>query len=175
MPRKKIKIVLDADVIIHFFKGGKLSILPAIFPEYQYLVLDVVMREIPLPYHKELDRMINRDKTLIEETFGTTTKEIREFANLTSIGGLGLGIGESACMVYCLYHHDVLGSSNLKDVKDYCDNNGITYLTTIDFLYYAIKRKLLTPKEAKSFVDQVIALGSKLPQVDFNVYYCDKI
>lgn len=34
MPEKKIKIVLDADVIIHFSKGGKLSLLPKIFPEY---------------------------------------------------------------------------------------------------------------------------------------------
>ncbi len=29
------------------------------------------------------------------------------------------------------------GSSNLKDIKEYCANNRITYLTTVDFLYYA--------------------------------------
>jgi hypothetical protein len=36
----KIKIVLDADVIIHFAKGGLLSFLPSIFPEYEYVLLD---------------------------------------------------------------------------------------------------------------------------------------
>lgn len=30
---KKTKIVLDADVIIHFAKGGKLEMLPRILPE----------------------------------------------------------------------------------------------------------------------------------------------
>ena len=54
------------------------------------------------------------------------------------------GKGESACMVYCKYNHDVLGSSNLKDITDYCQANDIVYLTTIDFLYFAIKRNLMS-------------------------------
>ena len=44
---KKVKIVLDADVIIHFAKGGLLNILPTILPEYEFVVLDKVMEEIP--------------------------------------------------------------------------------------------------------------------------------
>ena len=43
-----IKIVLDADVIIHFSKVGKLKLLPKIIPDYQFLVLDVVKREIQM-------------------------------------------------------------------------------------------------------------------------------
>ncbi|MDE6272252.1 MAG: hypothetical protein K2M31_04520 [Muribaculaceae bacterium] len=31
----KTKIVLDADVIIHFIKGGQFSLLLDIFPEYE--------------------------------------------------------------------------------------------------------------------------------------------
>ena len=34
----KTKIVLDADVIIHFVKAGQFSLLLDIFPEYQYLL-----------------------------------------------------------------------------------------------------------------------------------------
>ena len=41
-----MKIVLDADVIIHFSKGGYLSLLPQIFPEYEYVVLDRVYNEL---------------------------------------------------------------------------------------------------------------------------------
>lgn len=40
------KIVLDADVIIHFIKGGLFSLLLEIFPDYEYLILDVVYREV---------------------------------------------------------------------------------------------------------------------------------
>lgn len=39
MALKRVRIVLDADVIIHFSKGGLLSLLPQIFPEYEYIVL----------------------------------------------------------------------------------------------------------------------------------------
>ncbi len=42
----KTKIVLDADVIIHFVKVGQFSLLLDIFPEYQYLILDVVYDEV---------------------------------------------------------------------------------------------------------------------------------
>lgn len=46
MERKKTKIVLDADVIIHFIKADCFSLLPDIFPEYEYIILDVVYNEI---------------------------------------------------------------------------------------------------------------------------------
>ena len=36
-------------------------------------------------------------------------------------------------MVYCRDNQDVLGSSNLKDIREYCSQNQITYLTTLDF------------------------------------------
>lgn len=42
----KTKIVLDADVIIHFIKGGLFSLLLEIFLDYEYLILDVVYREV---------------------------------------------------------------------------------------------------------------------------------
>lgn len=42
MERQKTKIVLDADVIIHFMKAGSFPLLPEIFPEYDFLILDVV-------------------------------------------------------------------------------------------------------------------------------------
>ena len=50
MEHKKTKIVLDADVIIHFMEANYFSILPDIFPEYEYLILDVVYNEISLKF-----------------------------------------------------------------------------------------------------------------------------
>ena len=44
MERKKI--VLDADVLIHFAKAECLNVLPTIFPEYDYVVLSVVYDEV---------------------------------------------------------------------------------------------------------------------------------
>ena len=78
-------------------------------------------------------------------------------------------------MVYCLFHHDVVGSSNTKDVTAYCEEKGITYLTTNDFLYYAIRRGLMTVKEAETFVKDVRSKGSYPPIVDFEKYVCNKL
>ena len=36
----KTQIVLDADVVIHFAKGGWLGQLPNIFPDYEYVLLE---------------------------------------------------------------------------------------------------------------------------------------
>lgn len=172
---KKTKIVLDADVIIHFAKGGKLDMLPKILPEYQFMVLDVVKKELPLLIMSVLQKAISQDKTVVEEVFGKTAGEAKEYARLISKDGLALGRGESACMVYCLYHHDVVGSSNTKDVTAYCEEKGITYLTTCDFLYYAIQRGLMTKAEADAFILGVRSMGSFPPVVDFDSYVCTKI
>jgi len=88
---------------------------------------------------------------------------------------LHLGKGESACMVYCKFHNDVVGSSNTRDITNYCNEHGITYLTTNDFLFYAIQRGLLKKEEAEDFIRIVISMGSNPPIVDFDQYICSKI
>lgn len=41
----KVKILLDSDVVIHFIKGGCLSLLPRILPAYRFVILDLVLNE----------------------------------------------------------------------------------------------------------------------------------
>lgn len=175
MAEKKVKVVLDADVINHFTRGGLLSLLPKILPEYQFIVLNVVKQELPQLILSVLDKVISQEKTITEEIFGATSNEKKEYLRLTATSGPHLGRGESACMVYCRYHNDVVGSSNTKDITDYCDEFGITYLTTNDFLYYAIQRGVLNKEEAISFISKVRSMGSYPPIVDFDTYTCTKL
>lgn len=172
---KKTKIVLDADVIIHFAKGGMLSLLPQFLKEYQFIVLDVVKNELRGEILKQLERQIYFLRNIDEETFGQSSEQRKEFARLTSISGLALGRGESACMVYCRYNHDVVGSSNVSDVTAYCTEHGITYLTTNDFLYYGISRGIITKEQAVEFIQEVRSKGSFPPEVDFETYVCSKL
>lgn len=139
-------------------------------------MLDVVKKELPIIILSLLDKVITQEKTIIEDVFGQSRCEKKEFLRLTaSTGELHLGRGESACMVYCRYHNDVVGSSNTKDITDYCDEFGITYLTTNDFLYYAIHRGLLSKSEAVAFIEKVRSMGSNPPVVDFDKYVCMKV
>ncbi|MDE6575043.1 MAG: hypothetical protein K2L84_06905 [Muribaculaceae bacterium] len=167
----KTKIVLDADVIIHFVKAGQLSLLLDIFPEYQYIILDVVYDEVTVnkATKKQIDNTLNFFGSRISNVkFNPKGQSRLEYARLRS--SLLLGKGESACMVYCRDNQDVLGSSNLKDIKEYCCQNRITYLTTVDFLYYAFIRKKMTTEDVNTFVTQVLSKGSKLPAVDIEHY-----
>lgn len=70
MVEKKTKIVLDADVINHFVRGGKLALLPQIFPEFQFIVLDIVRKELPTLILSELNRQI-ANKKISEKKFLT--------------------------------------------------------------------------------------------------------
>ena len=162
---EKVKIILDADVLLHFAKAGRLNMLPEILPEYEHVVLSTVYDEIG-SIQNQLDNQIFFLKNISKETFNPTGEMMIEYARLLRT----FGKGESACMAYCRYTHNVIGSSNLKDIKEYCKKQQITYLTTIDFLYYAIKRGKMSAEECEQFVKDVVAKGSKLPTVDFGKY-----
>lgn len=141
------KIILDADVVIHFLRGNQIGILHQIFPNKLYMP-DVVFEET----------FYGKDKVAVENLFRfgfvkpleiTADKQIlREYYHLKN----KFGKGESACMAYCRFNNDVIGSSNLKDILDYCNENNIEYLTTLDFIAEAFRKEILTEQECDYFL-----------------------
>lgn len=163
MKKSKVKIVLDADVLIHFSEGECLGLLPTIFEECDYIVLDYVYEEVlHKPVREQLQKLMEWFGNLQLVPFAPTGEMMRDYARLLATRGKG----ESACLVYCLHNHDVIGSSNLKDIKDFCEENGIAYLTTFDFLYYALQRGKMTEADVVTFIEKVKKKGSKLPDID---------
>lgn len=161
----KLRIVLDADVLIHFAKAQRLCMLPEILPEYDHIVLNVVYGEIK-SIQRQLDNQIYFMKNISIEQFTPQNEMMLEYARLRKT----FGKGESACMAYCKFTHNVVGSSNLKDIKDYCAQEGITYLTTLDFLYYAFQRNKMSEEDCRLFILDVQANGSILPMVNITSY-----
>lgn len=157
------KILLDADVIIHFIKGGRLGTLPSIFPNKLYLI-DIVFDEVFVKSSNrtEVENMIQFGffKELKIDEAGQDVK--LEYFRLTGTSGGNRGKGESAVMAYCRYHKDVLASSNLKDIRSYCDEHKIAYLTTMDFLAEAFRKLIMTEIECDEFIKTVKAKGSHL-------------
>lgn len=167
----KTQIVLDADVVIHFSKGGLLSLLPSIFPEYEYVLLEAVHEELLSDIRTQIDHQMALLKNITLLPFAPRGEMLREYAMLRS----RFGKGESACMAYCLFTHNVIGSSNLRDIRTYCQEKQITYLTTMDFLWYAWRKHLMTTDEVKTFMNEVRSKGSKLPEVDIEKYVCETV
>ncbi len=152
------KIIVDADVIIHFSKGEQLFLLPQIYPNRLYILKEVFLEVFKGVLRNEIERLLQM-KLIEELDFSTDFIVLKEYARLKKM----FGPGESACMAYCKYHQDVLASSNLKDIKKYCEENGITYLTTMDFLNAAYEKGLLNEAESNSFICNVVSKHSKLP------------
>lgn len=167
----KTQIVLDADVVIHFAKGGLLSLLPRIFPDYDYVLLEAVHEELLSDIRTEVDNLMLYLKTITLLPFLPKGDMLREYARLRS----RFGKGESACMAYCLFTHNVVGSSNVRDIKEYCEEKHIVYLTTIDFLWYAWRKGMLTPEEISTFIGEVKSKGSKLPVIDIEKHVCKQM
>lgn len=165
--KSKVKIVLDADVIIHFSEGESLGLLPQIFDECEYIVLDYVYDEVRRKEVREqLQKQIEWFRNIRLVEFAPTGEMMHDYARLLR----DRGKGESACLTYCMYNHDVIGSSNLRYIKDFCVEHGIAYLTTCDFLYYAWLRGKMSETEVVTFIEKVKNNGSKLPDIDIRRY-----
>lgn len=155
----KAKILLDADVIIHFIKGNQTGILHNIFPNALYLI-DIVFNEVfKKSQNRTIIELMIQLGFIIELSFDNTSHEVKkEYFRLSR----DRGKGESAVMAYCRYNNDVLASSNLKDIYQYCNEYKITYLTTMDFLAEAFRKQILSETECDEFIRCVKFEGSKL-------------
>ncbi len=162
------KILLDADIIIHFIKADKILYLPKIY-HHRLLLLDVVESEL-LRYHsmrKYIENLTNR--TGIELiTFPDDIEIIKEYSYLTD--ELGKGEGESACLAVAKHKKYIIASSNLKDIKKYCLENGIIYFTTMDVLVEAWKKGIMSEEECDDFIRVVRDKGSHLPCYSIQEY-----
>lgn len=85
----KTKIVLDADVIIHFAKGGYLSVLPSFLPGYDFIVLDTVYKEICGDTKRQLDNQLHHLKNIAFQRFEPKGEMMREYAQLIRTKGKG--------------------------------------------------------------------------------------
>lgn len=155
---KKKKIIIDADIIIHFIKGDQLGLLCSILDNKLYIFKEVFDEVFRGKSRIQIENMI-RFKQLQELSIKSDMNVFKEFAKLKKM----YGPGESACMAYCRFNKDVLASSNLKDIKVYCEEHQIKYLTTMDFIYIAFFKGKISIEDCDEFISKVLSKGSKLP------------
>ena len=168
--KSKVKIVIDADVIIHFIKGESLHLLPQIFPNYQFVILDRLLnnelRNRPFTKNYLDNFFMFFPDAIAEIKWNPNYEMLKEFAELNK----RYGMGESMSMVYCKFNNDVIASSNITEITDYCDANNIQYITTMDFIAQALKIGLMTEDECDLFLTIVIAKKSTLPYNKISKY-----
>ncbi|PQA55660.1 hypothetical protein [Siphonobacter curvatus] len=155
------RILLDADVVSHFIKGQGWSFLIQLFKGQLYMLDNV-----------ESELMRNRDQSFTGQVSSLLSTEIqlmvfptqnpmvvKEYQLLT----LTRGDGEAACMAVARHFNDVIASSNLKDIRLYCQQHQIVYLTTMDLLLIAYNEQVMTEGDCDHFINLVLAQRSRLP------------
>lgn len=168
----RVKIVLDADVVIDFIDGKHLQDLPRILPDYDFVILDIVLDEELGKWYSTKEyilRLIGWVKTgptlsIIPWQPDCEMKQI--YAKLRQTKDKG----ESACMAYCQTHNDVLASCNLSDTHQYCVSNGITYLTFLDLVWHAWRKGIMTEEECNKCIQDAIAQKNKVPNIPIAQY-----
>ncbi len=94
---KKKKIIVDADVIIHFSKGEQLFLMARIFPNQLHIVKDVFLEVFKEPLRTEIENLLKMS-LLKELDFSSDLEVIMEYARLKK----KFGPGESACMAWII-------------------------------------------------------------------------
>lgn len=164
-------ILIDADVVSHFITGGQILVLHKIFPNKIY-ILDKVYDELTKFRAKriEIDNLLNFG-ILTKIPFPNDNHQIlKEYLYIKK--SMFKGDGESACLAYVRYTNNIIGSSNLKDIKNYCSLHNIELLTTMDFLCEALQKRILTEAQCNDFITRVLHAGSKLPVRKISDYSC---
>ena len=168
----KTKIVLDADVVIDFKDANRLADLPRVLPGYDFVILDIVLDQelgkwrSTKEYVLRLIEWIKTGPTLSIIPWQPDRETLQIYAELRRTKDMG----ESACMAYCQTHNDVLASCNLRDTREYCESNGITYVTFLDLVWYAWRNRVMTEEECNNCIQDAISAGNKVPNIPITQY-----
>jgi hypothetical protein len=169
-----IFILIDADVVSHFIVGGYITVLPRIFP-YKIKILDKVYQElVRTPKKKiEVNNLIDM-KLFTILPFPENDEQIKkEFLRLMKLEFKGEG--ESACMAVVRYSKNILASSNLRDIANYCKMHQLQYLTTMDFLCEALRTNIMSLKDCNEFLNRAKLANQKMPVYIMENHICREI
>lgn len=170
-------ILADADVISHFITADEAASVHRIFPDNPIHILDKVHTELQNWKNTNVGFIVSellskRHIRLID--FPDDNEEIKkEYFWIKKMQFKG--DGESACLAVARYNKNILASSNLKDIKNYCAMHKIDYLTTMDFLCHALNTGVFDEARCDAFLKKVITAGGKLPVKKMKDYTCRTI
>lgn len=156
MDKSSKVILLDADVISHFIVGNGLLYLSKILSPHRLFILDIVYNEVSrLPSRKKvLDKVVLLQKEIEIIDFPDTYEIKKEFASIKRDFKL-IGDGERACMAVAKYNKNIIASSNFRDIPNYCIDNDIKYIGTLDILTIAVRKGVFSEEYCLTFLDSI--------------------
>ncbi len=167
-------ILIDADVFIHLKLVGLLIYLPKIIEPYSLSMLKNVLDEL-IRFRSEKNEILNlidMMKILIINLDSIDNDDmIYEYAKLITT----MGDGESATLAYARFSDKKIISNNLSDIRNYCEANGILYLTTIDVFDVAVRKGIISLNEANEYMNTLLQKEKKVPDTSIESYRISRL
>lgn len=158
-------ILLDADILSHFIAAGEQNLLKQIFSAQYLLLPDQVYRESSrCPWDagrkRTVDQWIKENGVLLVQFPADVSSPVVDEYFRLKAENPRLGKGERACMAIAKYHHDIIASSNFRDIAPYCRLNGIIYLGMLDILWIALHREIIDEARADRIIDIALMMDN---------------
>ncbi len=172
-PKSNKIIVIDANVISHFIEAGEILYIGKIFP-YPIKILPQVLKELDRfeKRKKEVDNIINL-RIIDPISFPNENHQIqKEYLYIKN--KMFKGDGESACLAYARFSNNIIASSNLKDIDNYCKMHNVVYLATFDFLCQALRIGLFDVQRCDAFIKANLSKNPPaiFPATSMSQYTC---
>ena len=175
MARSKV-LLIDNDVLSHFAATGHLEDLSTILEKHTIMLVDKVYSEAR-KFRGDPMRIQNIDAWIKAHAIGIIpitrpvgSHQMQEYLRLGRECP-ALDDGERAICACAKHGGEVVVSSNFRDVKDYCEQNKIEYIGTMDVLMIAIGKGIWTDVECNKFISEAIRINSaRFPCGDINKY-----
>lgn len=137
-------VFFDTDCICAFLWVNEESLLEKMY-HGKIIIPQEVYDEIDRPEIPHLKERVNQliSKGAAEvKNMDITSEEYSLYRELTTFTGDNkvIGKGEAASISLAKTNNGILGSNNLRDIKQYIDKYALTHITTGDILVEAFKR-----------------------------------
>ncbi len=143
---------------------------------------------IPKEVYDEMDKpsiphlKAGIDRLIAERAVQIMTMDIlsEEYALYRSLTTLSeeypkvIGRGEAASIALAKKYNGILGSNNLRDIKQYVEAFSLKHMTTGDILVEAYKKKLITEHEANTIWANMLKKKRKLGASSFTEFLQSK-
>ena len=169
------KLFFDTDCLSAFLWVNGQAILPKLYPG-RIIVPEQVYIELAnprIPHLKQrIDTMKNAGQVIIASLrHGDRGYEL--YAEMTispKNGKMIIGKGEAAAITLAKVNNGIVASNNLRDIMQYINNFGLSYITTGDILIEAYNNGLITEAQGNSIWASMLAKRRKLGANSFSDY-----
>lgn len=169
------KLFFDTDCLSAFLWVDEQAILPRLYPG-RIIIPEPVYAELSRPQISHLKRRIDtlKDKGQVRilplSPDDSGYDLYMEMTNSPKNGKMIIGKGEASVISLAKINNGIVASNNLRDIMQYIQEFGLSYITTGDIMIEAFHNGLITEAQGNAIWASMLAKRRKLGAASFSDY-----